>query len=141
MTNQPDSQHLAGRGHSLFQEGDYSTAARYFEQAALLFVGEGEKVLAAEMWNNCNAARRKAGDLQEALKLAKASQMVFTSAGLFCKKAMALGNQVAALEGLRRYEEALVTTETVLSIQPGLSLRQQAQEAAQHFLLPSRQVK
>lgn len=107
MTRLPQAEELAEQGRKSYQAGQYASAARQFEQAALLYHQADQPVQAAEMKNNCSVAHLKHGDHAEALDAVLGSAAVFQQAGLLCQQAMALANQAAALEGLQRFEEAI----------------------------------
>ncbi len=59
------------------------------------------------MNNNLSVSLLKAGQFQEAHAAALDTDKTFESAGDKNKQAMSLGNQAAALEELKRHEEAL----------------------------------
>ncbi|MGE5250500.1 MAG: hypothetical protein ACM3QS_09835 [Bacteroidota bacterium] len=104
-TDTPGS--LAAQGKRLYERSEYDQAAALFRRAAQEYAQDGEALLAAEMSNNLSVSLLQAGKPKEALEAARGTDEVF-AAGLDIKRqAMALGNQAAALEGLRRFDEAL----------------------------------
>lgn len=107
MTITPSPDAMVALGKKAYEDEDYQNAAQQFEQAAQTYQAAGEKVLAAEMWNNCSVAHLKSGNARLALEVVKGSDQIFADAGDLQKQAMSLGNQAAALEGLHRFEEAL----------------------------------
>lgn len=105
MTTDPAQ--LDSQGKRAFAERKYAEAAQLFRRAAEGYAFERAALLAAEMKNNMSAALLKAGRPQEALDAALGTDEVFAGANDPKRRAMALGNQAAALEELKRYDEAL----------------------------------
>ncbi len=62
---------------------------------------------AAELKNNLSVALLKCGKNQAALDAALGTDQTFAQAGDVRRQAMAVGNQAAALEALKRWDEAL----------------------------------
>lgn len=100
-------QQLAQEAQAAYQKQDYLTAARLFQAAAEGYLAAGDRLEHAEMANNCSVAHFKAGDAQSALDAAQGTEQVFASAGKTRQQAMALGNQAAALDKLKRLDEAI----------------------------------
>lgn len=98
---------LAKEGKRAYEKGDYNGAARAFEAAVEGYKTMGSELQAAEMANNCSVAYLQAGDAASALRIVEGSPETFSNAGDIRRQAMALGNQAAALDALRRKEEAL----------------------------------
>jgi len=97
---------FAEQGKQAFQEKRFAEAARLFEQAAAGYHADGDRLTAAEMQNNASVALLQEGRAAESLEAALDTDKVFAEAGDFKRQGMALGNQAAALEALRRFEEA-----------------------------------
>lgn len=109
MTSEPAQ--LDARGKQAYQDKNYDEAAEYFRQAAEGYTLARAGLLAAEMRNNMSVALLQAGKPQEALDAALGADQVFAGANDLKRQAMTLGNQAAALEGLRRYDEAIAAYE------------------------------
>ncbi len=105
MTSEPAQLDLQGK--RAFAEKRYIEAAELFRRAAEGYTLGGASLLAAEVKNNMSVALLKAGKAQEALDAALGTDEIFASANDIKRRAMALGNQAAALEDLKRYDEAL----------------------------------
>ena len=99
-------QQITKEAKSAYKAGDYAAAAQSFEAARQGYLSADDKVMAAEMSNNCSVALLQAGDKEGALTAVEGTEMVFIEAGDRKRQAMALGNQAAALEALDRLEEA-----------------------------------
>src|SRR5690242_20062529 len=105
MSTEPSE--LADQGKSAFQGRRFEEAANLFEQSAKGFALADNGLMAAEMQNNRSVALLQAGKAQQALDASIDTDKYFARAGDVHREAMALGNQAAALDALRRYEEAL----------------------------------
>ena len=98
---------MAEEGKQAFADGQYEPAAGKFEAAAAGYASLGDKLNAAEMKNNLSVALLKMGKGQAALDAALGTDQVFAGGGDLKRQAMAIGNQAAALEALKRWDEAL----------------------------------
>ncbi len=98
---------LMKRAEEAYNAGRYPEAAGLFEQASRQYSEGGDAVKAAEMANNRSVALLQAGDAQGALEAAQGTEQVFAQAGDARRRALAIGNQAAALEALNRLNEAL----------------------------------
>ena len=98
---------LAEEGKSAFAAGRYAEAARLFEEASRGFSLGRDNLYAAEMDNNQSVSLLKDDQPQQALDAAAGTDKIFESYADVTKQAMALGNQAAALEALKRFDEAL----------------------------------
>ena len=107
MTVNSTPGNLAEEGKRLYGQGQYDQAAVFFRRAAQSYALDHADLLAAEMNNNLSVALLQAGKAREALDAALGTDQVFAAAADRKRQAMALGNQGAALEALRRYDEAL----------------------------------
>ena len=105
MEKEPNQ--LAEDGKRAFTAGRYAEAARLFAEASAGFTSASDSLQAAEMDNNRSVALLKANQPGQALDAAAGTDKVFESYADVKKQAMALGNQAAALEALKRYAEAL----------------------------------
>jgi len=109
MTLEPAQ--LAEQGKQAFTNKQFDEAAELFRQAAEGFSLSQAGTLAAEMKNNMSVALLQAGKPQASLDAVLGTDKVYEEIKDIKSQAMALGNQAAALEGLRRYEEAIATYE------------------------------
>jgi tetratricopeptide (TPR) repeat protein len=104
-------EHQAAEGKRAYQRGAFQEAARAFAFAAEGFTSAGDALSAAEMANNRSVALLQAKDARGALHAVEGTETVFAAAGDVRRQGMALANQGAALEALRRHEEALAAYE------------------------------
>lgn len=98
---------LAEEGKRSFAAGRYAEAARFFEEASRGYTIGRDGLHAAEMDNNRSVAFLKDNKPQQALDATQGTDKIFESHFDATKQAMALGNQAAALDALKRYDEAL----------------------------------
>jgi tetratricopeptide (TPR) repeat protein len=98
---------LAEQGKQEYQQGSYLAAADLFLQAALAYTSARDELNAAEMKNNQSVALLQAGKAKEALLATDGTEQVFEQAGDLKRKAIAVSNRAAALEGLKKWNEAL----------------------------------
>src|SRR5512143_360802 len=94
---------LAEDGKKAFAAGQYEAAANSFENAAQGFASTNDKVNAAEMQNDLSVALLKLGRGQAALDAVLGTDQVFALAKDVKRQAMAVGNQAAALDALKRW--------------------------------------
>jgi tetratricopeptide (TPR) repeat protein len=97
---------LAEDGKRLYANGEYLQAAETFESAARAYAAQEDALTAAEMKNNQCVALLKGKQAQAALDAVLDTDAVFAGAGDLRRQGMALANQAAALEALKRREEA-----------------------------------
>ena len=98
---------LSNQAIEAYDNEDYEKAAELFRQAAeAAFLAE-DAVTSAEMQNNRSVSLLKANKAAQALEAATGTDKVFELAGDVHRQAMAYGNQAAALEALKRYDEAM----------------------------------
>jgi tetratricopeptide (TPR) repeat protein len=107
---------LAEEGKRVFDAKRYAEAARLFEEASAACKNGGDLPRAAEMDNNRSVALLKDNQPQQALDAAADTDKLFEANGDALKQAMALGNQAAALEALKRLDEALLRYERAAEI-------------------------
>jgi tetratricopeptide (TPR) repeat protein len=111
MATVSELQKLSENGKQAFEAGEYESAAAIFENAAQGYTSLNDHVNAAELKNNRSVALLKMGKAQEALDAALGTQEVFAQARDLKRQGMAIGNQAAALEALKRYDEAYAAYE------------------------------
>ncbi len=97
---------LGEAAKAAYARGEYAEAARLFAAAADAFQQQGRNVDAAEMRNNQSVALVQAGDYSAALAAVEGTDRIFAEAGDVRRQGLALGNLAAALEGLKRWQEA-----------------------------------
>ena len=98
---------IADQASQRYQEGDFEQAARLFSEAAQAYQEAGNTIDAAEMRNNQSVALLQIDDFQGALDAVLETDVVFAEAGDIRRQGLALGNQAAALEELKRLDEAV----------------------------------
>ena len=98
---------LAEEARGIYQAGEYTSAGQLYQAAAQAYQAVNEALLAAEMANNSSVAWLQAGEANQALQAVGGTPDIFGAAGDVRRQAMALGNQAAALEALRRRDEAM----------------------------------
>jgi tetratricopeptide (TPR) repeat protein len=101
-------QQLAEEGQADYNKGEYMSAAKLYKAAADGYLSAGDELLAAEMANNCSVAFLKGGNAESALEAVRYTDGVFAGRGDTLRQAMALGNQAAALEGLKQLDKAII---------------------------------
>lgn len=97
---------LAEEGKRLYQKKKYREAAEIFSQAAAAYKTD-DIVTAAEMANNQSVALLMLKQPQAALTAALGTDEIFAGAGDLRRQGMATANQAAALDGLKRRDEAI----------------------------------
>lgn len=90
-----------------YQEGDFEQASRLFAEAAEAYQQSGNTLEAAEMRNNQSVALLQNNDAQGALDSVLGTAAIFAEAGDIRRQGLAIGNEAAALEELKRTDEAL----------------------------------
>jgi tetratricopeptide (TPR) repeat protein len=111
MVTASDLMKLTNEGKQAFEAGQYESAAGMFESAAAGYASLDDKLNAAELKNDLSVALLKQGRGQAALDAVLGTEQVFAGAGDLKRQAMALGNRAAALEALKRWDEALTAYE------------------------------
>jgi tetratricopeptide (TPR) repeat protein len=107
VTEQTNSLTLADDGKKEYGKGNYQAAAGLFSQAAQAYASLGDELNAAEMKNNESVAFLQAGKAHEALQAVEGTEQVFLKAGDLKRQGIAISNRAAALEGLKKWKEAL----------------------------------
>ncbi|HSO11595.1 MAG TPA: hypothetical protein VLT51_04420 [Anaerolineales bacterium] len=107
---------LAERGKEEYTKGNHAVAAELFAQAAQSYANMQDELNAAEMKNNQSVALLQAGKAKDALQATDGTEAVFQKAGDVKRQGIAVGNRAAALEGLKKYDEALAEYERAASM-------------------------
>lgn len=98
---------LAEQGKQAFTARNFDRAASLFTEAASAYAAKEDALNEAEMKNNLSVALLQAGNAQSAYQAAAGTDEVFARAGDTKRQAMAFGNQAAALEALKKLDQAL----------------------------------
>jgi tetratricopeptide (TPR) repeat protein len=98
---------LGDKGKQEYERGNHLAAADLFLQAAQAYASMQDDLNAAEMKNNESVALLQAGKAQNAFDSTDGTEAVFEKAGDRKRQGIAISNRAAALEGLRRWDEAL----------------------------------
>ena len=107
---------LAEKGKEEYAQGNYEAAAGLFLQAAQAYENVQDGLNAAEMKNNQSVALLQAGRAKEALQATDGTEEIFQKAGDIKRQGIAVGNRAAALEGLKKFDEALAEYERAASL-------------------------
>jgi tetratricopeptide (TPR) repeat protein len=116
VTDQTHPLTLAEDGKKEYGKGNFKAAAGLFSQAAQAYASEGDELNAAEMKNNESVAFLQAGNAQEALQAVEGTEEVFLKAGDLKRQGIAISNRAAALEGLKKWKDALAEYDRAASI-------------------------
>src|SRR5574337_1132688 len=111
MATQAELHKLAETGKQAYEAGEYESAVSAFETAANGYAALNDDINAAEMKNNLSVALLQLGKPREALGAVLGTEQVFARAGDLKRQGMAVGNQAAALESLKLFDEALAAYE------------------------------
>lgn len=98
---------LVEKAKQAYGNKKYNDAASLFGQAADEYSLEEDVLTAAEMKNNQSVAFLQAGNAQASLDAVLGTDEVFAAAGDKRRQGMAMANQAAALEDLKRKDEAM----------------------------------
>jgi tetratricopeptide (TPR) repeat protein len=107
---------LADEGKLTYEKGNYLAAADLFLQAAQAYAAAQDELNAAEMKNNQSVALLQAGKAKEALQATEGTEQVFEKAGDIKRQGIAVSNRAAALEGLKKWKEALAEYDRAASL-------------------------
>lgn len=107
---------LAEQGKKEYEQQKYLTAADLFSQAAQAYASTQDELNAAEMKNNQSVALLQAGKSKEALQATEGTEEIFQRAGDIKRQGIAVSNRAAALEGLRKWQEALAEYDRAASL-------------------------
>lgn len=120
---------LAEQGRQEYANGNLAIAAELFARSAQAYAAAQDELNAAEMRNNQSVALLQAGKAEDALQATDGTEEVFRKAGDLKRQGIAAGNRAAALEGLKKYDEALAEYERAAS------LLEQAGEGDMHSIV------
>jgi tetratricopeptide (TPR) repeat protein len=95
------------KAKTAYETEDFEEAARWYEQAAKEYTAQGDAINAAEMNNNRSVCLLRADNPNAAYQAALGTEQIFAQTGDVRRQAMALGNQAAALDSMKKYEEAI----------------------------------
>lgn len=107
MTQALTAEGFVEKGKDAYKRKDYRKAAEAYRMATEAYTSSGNKLMAAEVANNCSVAWLKFGDAQAALDAVKGTEVVFAEGGDILRQGFAWGNQGSALEALGRLDEAI----------------------------------
>ena len=98
---------LAEQGKREYEQENYLAAANRFAQAAQAYTLIKDELTAAEMKNNQSVALLQGGKAKEALQATDGTEEIFQKANDIKRQGIAISNRAAALEGMKRWKEAL----------------------------------
>jgi tetratricopeptide (TPR) repeat protein len=107
---------LADQGKKEYGNGNYAAAAKLFLQAADAYADAQDELNAAEMKNNQSVALLQAGKAKDALAATDGTEEVFQKAGDLKRQGVAVSNRAAALEGMKKVDEALAEYERAAAL-------------------------
>ena len=99
-------QELIEEGKKAYERGNYTASAQAYQAAAQGYQDTGDSLSAAEMLNNSSVAYLRAGEGEAALQAVEGTPDVFAEAGDIRRQGIAEGNLGAALDSLKRMDEA-----------------------------------
>jgi tetratricopeptide (TPR) repeat protein len=102
-----EPQQLVKEAQAEYQNRNFQAAAKLYQAAAESYCAKGDDISRAEMANNCSVAYLNGGEAGLALQATQGSEQVFEKIGDLKQQGMAIGNQAAALEKLKRQDEAV----------------------------------
>jgi tetratricopeptide (TPR) repeat protein len=102
-----DAKVLAEQATQEYTKGEFAAAAGLFSQAAQAYGQAQDELNAAEMKNNQSVALLKAGKAKDALQATDGTEAIFLKAGDLKRQGIAVANRAAALDGLKKVNEAL----------------------------------
>ncbi len=107
---------LAEQGKKEYEKGAFLAAAQFFAQAAQAYEKANDPLNAAEMKNNQSVALLQGGRAREALQATEGTEEIFANAGDPRRQGISVSNRAAALEGMRKWQDALVEYDRAASI-------------------------
>jgi len=107
---------LVEKGKTEYAQGNYGAAADLFAQAAQAYTESQDDLNAAEAKNNQSVALLQAGKAQEALQATDGTEEIFQKAGDVKRQGYAVGNRAAALEGMKKYQDAIAEYERAATL-------------------------
>lgn len=114
--NESTTAALAEEGKKEYEKANYSAAADLFLQAAQAYESTKDILNAAEMKNNQSVALLQAGKAKEALLATEGTEEIFAQAKDLKRQGIAVGNRAAALEGLKKWNDAVAEYDRAASI-------------------------
>ena len=114
--DQPNPITLAEQGKKEYEQGAYLAAADLFARAAGAYASARDELNAAEMKNNQSVALLQAGKSEEALQATEGTEEIFQKSGDIRRQGIAVSNRAAALEGMRKWKEALAEYDRAASL-------------------------
>ena len=107
---------LVEKSKKEYEEGNYLAAADLFSQAAQAYASAKDELNSAEMKNNQSVALLQAGKAKEALQATEGTEDIFQKAGDIKRQGIAVSNRAAALEGIKKWGEALAEYDRAASL-------------------------
>ena len=107
---------LAEQGKKEYEQENYLAAAEQFAQAAQAYALRKAELDAAEMKNNQSVALLQAGKAKEALQATEGTEEIFQKANDSKRQGIAVSNRAAALEGMKKWKEALAEYDRAASL-------------------------
>ncbi|HJQ15304.1 MAG TPA: hypothetical protein VJ830_11200 [Anaerolineales bacterium] len=107
---------LAEKGKREYEQENYLAAANLFSNAAQAYTLMKDELNAAEMKNNQSVALLQAGKAKEALQATEGTEEIFQKAGDIKRQGIAVSNRAAALEGMKKWQEALAEYDRAASL-------------------------
>ena len=98
---------FAEQGKKEYEQENYLAAANLFSNAAQAYTLMKDELNAAEMKNNQSVALLQARKAKEALQATEGTEEIFQRAGDIKRQGIAVSNRAAALEGMKKWQEAL----------------------------------
>jgi tetratricopeptide (TPR) repeat protein len=98
---------MIDQAKAAYEAEDFDEAAKWYERAAGEYTLQADVLNAAEMQNNRSVSLLRSGSPQAAYQASKGTEIVFANARDVHRQAMALGNQAAALEALKKDDDAI----------------------------------
>jgi tetratricopeptide (TPR) repeat protein len=107
---------LAEQGKKEYEQENFIAAADRFAQAAQAYSLIKDALTAAEMKNNQSVALLQAGKAKEALQATDGTEEIFQQANDIKRQGIAVSNRAAALEGMKKWKEALAEYDRAASL-------------------------
>jgi tetratricopeptide (TPR) repeat protein len=107
---------LAEDGKKEYAKNNFKAAAGLFAQAAQAYTSVQDELNAAEMKNNESVALLQAGNAKGALQATDGTEAIFQKAGDIKRQGVAVSNRAAALEELKKWQEALAEYDRAASL-------------------------
>lgn len=114
--NDSNASALAEQGKEEYDKGAYLAAAKLFDQAAQAYEQANDPLNAAEMKNNQSVALLQGGKASDALQATAGTEELFANAGDLKRQGISVSNRAAALEGMKKWNEALAEYERAASL-------------------------